>query len=162
MKDSAYHRNYSRNYYHARKNEIINRLGGKCVKCGSCDSLEIHHIDYKSKSYSITKKILSIPFKKLDEELSKCELLCKECHKKETLKQFHERSNGRGYVCKDGSIHPSCKACVCVTTGEELESVKQAARKCNCSASGISRVCNNLDKHVKGMKFVFKESWRSG
>ena len=31
-----------------RRQEIINRDGGKCVKCGASDNLEVHHITHRA------------------------------------------------------------------------------------------------------------------
>lgn len=35
---------YINGYYHRERAKIIKKLGGKCLKCGRTDNLEIHHI----------------------------------------------------------------------------------------------------------------------
>lgn len=155
MMGRAYHRDYSRNYYYKRKERIIERLGGKCVRCGSCEKLEIHHRDAYNKCFAVTKKILSIPLDKLEEELSKCELLCKKCHQEESIRQFRERTQGRGFICKNGKPHPNSKKCICVTTGETFDSVNLAARKYGLHQSAVSNVCNGLAKQTHGYQFRF-------
>lgn len=40
---------YINAYYHKKRAKIIEKLGGKCLKCGCADNLEIHHIKNKHK-----------------------------------------------------------------------------------------------------------------
>jgi len=69
--------------YEAKKRYWIEQKGGKCSACGGVFELpcyDFHHIDPD------TKKVDSIPFrtasdKRLAEELSKCILLCSNCHR---------------------------------------------------------------------------------
>jgi hypothetical protein len=49
------------------------------------------------------------------------------------------------------------KKVICVTTGQEFESINEAARNFNVSSGRISEVVNGKREHVKNMKFVFKE-----
>jgi len=58
-------------------------LGDKCVKCGSTDNLEFDHIDPTTKHYCISE-ILAFRMEKLLAELSKCQLLCTDCHREKT------------------------------------------------------------------------------
>ena len=76
--------NYMLRRYHSRRNKAIEILGGTCVVCGSVDSLEIDHIDPELKSFSISK-LWSVSEKRYLDELSKCQLLCKEHHKIKTI-----------------------------------------------------------------------------
>lgn len=48
-------RKYMLARYHKRRAEAIRKLGGKCVKCGSEENLEIDHIDPTTKSFEISK-----------------------------------------------------------------------------------------------------------
>ena len=69
--------------YYARKKYFIESLGGKCIICGSVDKLEFDHIDPSNKEHTITS-LLSYSEDKIKEELTKCQLLCHNCHKAKT------------------------------------------------------------------------------
>ena len=63
----------------ARRQLLIDHLGGKCVGCGDTNDLQFDHIVRADKSFTIGQCMN----KKLDvliEEANKCQLLCKKCH----------------------------------------------------------------------------------
>lgn len=72
------------NYKKRKKIELVNYKGGKCEKCGynKCfEALEFHHKDPKQKDFNISSN--SYSFKKMKEEVDKCNLLCSNCHREE-------------------------------------------------------------------------------
>lgn len=82
---NEYMNEYMIKRHHTRKENCIRQLGGKCSKCGSDKNLEFDHIDPKSKSFTIGKAIVSVSEEKLQQELKKCQLLCKKCHEEKSL-----------------------------------------------------------------------------
>ena len=52
---------------------IVQRLGGKCARCGSIENLQVDHIDPRSKKFEV-KSRLSYKRIKLIEEVDKCQL----------------------------------------------------------------------------------------
>lgn len=68
-----------------KKKIFVEYKGGKCIKCGynKClAALDFHHRDPKTKRYAVSK-LYSISLKRLseiEEELDKCDLLCRNCH----------------------------------------------------------------------------------
>lgn len=58
---------------------LIEKLGGKCVKCGCTERLEFDHIDPSTKSFNISAGYHKSK-EVLQEELAKCQLLCNKCH----------------------------------------------------------------------------------
>lgn len=65
------------------KEECISFLGGKCISCGFnkyVGALEFHHLDPKSKDFEISKRYREFN-DAIKKELSKCVLLCSNCHK---------------------------------------------------------------------------------
>lgn len=79
---------YMRNRYHARKAKAIERLGGRCVSCGSTEALEFDHIDPALKSFDVLER-WSIAAVRFLAEVDKCQLLCETCHKTK-----HEAQHG--------------------------------------------------------------------
>ena len=68
------------------KKECIDYLGGSCVKCGynKCQAaLEFHHEDPSQKDFSISHQNSTSMNESIRNELSKCALLCSNCHKEE-------------------------------------------------------------------------------
>lgn len=72
---------------------IASVTGLKCSVCGydKCRSaLELHHVDRNSKEFQVSSLVYSrAPIETLKEELSKCVMLCANCHREE-----HERLRG--------------------------------------------------------------------
>lgn len=85
----------------ALKNEIIKRMGGKCIKCGynKCPaSLDCHHVDPSLKDFNVSQYISGANVK-VDEvfsEIEKCVLLCSNCHN-----EFHYLNNKDNLTLED-------------------------------------------------------------
>jgi hypothetical protein len=78
-----YMREYMRNRYHQKRQQMIDELGGKCVNCGDVNNLHIDHIDASKKTMRAAD-IHSVNDKKLNEEKKNFQLLCEKCHKEKT------------------------------------------------------------------------------
>lgn len=66
-----------------RKLQAIDLKGGKCCRCDQNHpaALCFHHIDPITKSFTIDGRIFgNTKWEKIEKELSKCELLCFNCH----------------------------------------------------------------------------------
>lgn len=89
--DNKYMNAYVKAKYHRRRREAIAKLGGKCFECGSIDDLEFDHIDPKQKSFPIGEALSGWSQRRINKELKKCQLLCKNCHdrKHHTAKYSH-------------------------------------------------------------------------
>ena len=73
-----------------QKIEFYNWLKTKqCESCGICDFrvLEFHHKD-EAKEFEISQKVGLVKLSKLLDEIAKCNMLCANCHRIETSKQF--------------------------------------------------------------------------
>ena len=77
-------KDYLKKRYYEALSESIEKLGGKCVKCGVTERLQFDHIHPKNKSFEITKRLLMGDKEKFQEELDKCQLLCYDCHLEKT------------------------------------------------------------------------------
>lgn len=70
-----------------RAKEIgIEKLGGKCIKCGISKPylLDFHHRDPSIKEGELSDFSKGYDLEKFFQELSKCDLLCANCHR-----EFH-------------------------------------------------------------------------
>lgn len=73
-----------RETFRQAKIDMVNFLGGKCIRCGfsHAEAIDFHHIDASKKSFTIGDHRVRYPLKsqKYIKELQKCVPLCKNCH----------------------------------------------------------------------------------
>lgn len=91
--ERAYRRDYDLSRYHRRMTELREALGGRCVECGNENDLQIDHIDPKTKSFNISIN-WGKPKTTLMEELKKCQLLCRSCHKRKSDEEQRKHEHG--------------------------------------------------------------------
>ena len=102
-KDKKKQNAFQNTWLQKRRLEWIDSQGGKCVKCGSVERLEVDHIERAGKT---THRIWSFSEKRRKEELKKCQVLCYYCHKQKTISEFkkplvHGTNNGYNkHKCK--------------------------------------------------------------
>lgn len=96
--------------------------------------------------------------KKRDPELIK--KLVAAAHTPEALKKSADKKRGKKHSeehklkIKESSEK---KSIFCITTGEEFESINEAARVKGISCGRISEVVNGVRKSAKGLQFKFKD-----
>lgn len=100
--------------------EIISH--SSCADCGEDDPLvlEFDHLDRGSKSFNIGWATSAcVPLSRLSEEMSKCDIVCANCHRRRTASQ--NGSYRARLVLKDGIEPPAHTASMCRSTTELLE-----------------------------------------
>lgn len=110
MNSNEYMRKYMLVRYHERMQAAHTLLGGKCVQCGRTTDLEIDHIDPQQKSFTVSK-MWSISKERFLQELSKCQLLCKECHNFKTLDQVGKKSAKGTHGTRSSYRYCKCNIC---------------------------------------------------
>jgi len=93
------HKEYSRKHYEANQKEVkaktadtkrrfkekwvIYKASLSCTKCGFSHpaALDFHHVDPKEKESNIHRLLSNGLYKRLEEELKKCIVLCANCHR---------------------------------------------------------------------------------
>lgn len=85
-KYNTYMRAYMLKRYHERRAQALILLGGVCAICGDPHNVEIDHVDYKKKSFPLSK-LWSVRESRFLEELRKCQLLCKKHHQKKSIEE---------------------------------------------------------------------------
>jgi len=158
MKDRDYHRAYSQQYYHTRRNNIIQDLGGRCVRCGSSENLEIDHCDPTKKHFNIGD-LLNHSKEEVERELTKCQLLCHNCHRKKSNEELQIRNSGSGNpnFGNTGSNSIFSKPTKCIETGKIFPSATAAAMEMNLNKSSVERVCKGDRNSYHGLHFVYVE-----
>ena len=80
-------RNHHTTKHIYNKSKLVELFGGKCIRCGysKCISaLDFHHLHGNTKDFGLSKyKICYKNIAKLADEISKCILLCSNCHREE-------------------------------------------------------------------------------
>ena len=139
---NEYMRAYMANRYIKRRKQIIEKLGGVCVECGTTENLEIDHIERSMKSFGIGKAIAGWSWKRLNQELDKCQLLCKTHHQDKTVSESSVEHGG-GLSGK--------KSCYCSLCGplkvKYQNKQRQRKKSCKCGKlidvrSTTCRSCN--------------------
>lgn len=67
-----------------KKERAIKHLGNKCVDCNGifpASVYDFHHLDPSIKEYNIGNIVRRKSFQTVEEELTKCVLLCANCHR---------------------------------------------------------------------------------
>jgi 5-methylcytosine-specific restriction endonuclease McrA len=82
-----YMRDYMRERYHKKRQDLIKRLGGKCSRCGSKLNLQIDHKDSNKKKFRAAD-VHSVADSLVEQEIGNLQLLCRNCHKKKTDKSW--------------------------------------------------------------------------
>ena len=99
-------REYQRRWLKARRNEWIDSQGGHCNQCGSTEALEIDHINRADKACNIST-IWSRAAHVREAELSKCQVLCSDCHLVKTSREWDS-------LAKHGTMGMYKRGCRCV------------------------------------------------
>lgn len=79
----------------------------RCLKCGATDNLEIHHRDPAEKE---SHRIWSWSTTRLEAELAKCDVLCRDCHiLYHKIEILSKRQHGSSNTYKNGCRCPACR-----------------------------------------------------
>jgi hypothetical protein len=120
---------YHRDQYHKRRQAIYDLLGGKCVRCGTTDSLQVDHIDRAQKTMEISDN-MSLKRADVLAELAKCQLLCQTCHAAKTGNEMTGFTHGTQYGWKNMKC-----ACTLCSVRKERDQTAAAAKKRGARAS---------------------------
>lgn len=105
--------------YAAQKQEFINYLGDRCVKCGTLYDLTIDHIDPQKKEFTVSRLWARKDLPKVFKELDKCQLLCEDCHVEKTaLEQAYEHGWRHGTFY--GWMKKKCNCYECQEAKQEF------------------------------------------
>lgn len=89
---------------------------GPCRQCGSFQDLQVDHINRLEK---VSHRIWSWSKARREEELRKCQALCKECHKKKSISEISK-------PIQHGTVYGYRRKCRCE---ECMKAAREASRK---------------------------------
>ena len=77
----------SQKAYRKRATSTVERVAavkraGKCRGCGARGPLDFHHRDPATKEFKVSRGRYQYSWERVRAEIAKCDLLCKECHRK--------------------------------------------------------------------------------
>jgi hypothetical protein len=115
-RDPDKQREYQRQWKARRRAEFF--ADKECVRCGFAENLELDHIDPRTK---IGHGIWSWSQKRREEELAKCQVLCRTCHE---AKSIDDMPVTRGFAAyKHGTLsmyrNHGCRCDLCKTVHRE-------------------------------------------
>lgn len=118
-KDPEKQKEAQRRYNKNRRLRYIRDYGGKCVQCGSKKKLEFDHIDRATKTAPSSHAIWSRRETHIEEELKKCQLLCKACHINKTHAERGDRVLVHGTLYR--GYHRGCRCSECRRANADYE-----------------------------------------
>lgn len=109
-KDKKKQREYQNRWMQKRRRDWL-QANGPCVQCGSWTNL---HVDHRNPEEKVEHKIWSWSKQRRDEELAKCQVLCKVCHERKTSQENRELNtkpvnHGTYYAYKERDCR--CELC---------------------------------------------------
>lgn len=117
-RSKEYNAIYILNQYYLRREEAFRILGKICAVCGATQDLEFDHIDPTTKDFSIGR-LWSVSKDRYNKELLKCQVLCKNCHIKKTIKDAGRVSAKETHGTL--SSYRYCKCAVCKAAYNEYQ-----------------------------------------
>jgi 5-methylcytosine-specific restriction endonuclease McrA len=121
-KDRAKQRKYQKDWAKSRRRAWL-EAHGPCVRCGSKKELTVDHVDPTKKC---DHKVWSWSEERRNEELAKCQVLCKDCHK---LKTSGEQRKPLVHGTLSGYKHRGCRCPDCTKVATDSKNRWRAERK---------------------------------
>lgn len=106
---NEYMKEYMIKRWHKRRASAIEQLGGICTGCGTNENLEFDHKDSSTKKFPLSK-FSSCSEAKWQEELTKCHLLCKDCHLEKSIASGDLGDRERTMTCDCGRIFETIRS----------------------------------------------------
>lgn len=82
-------REFNKKEYQKNKERLYEYLTEHpCVKCGESDPVVLEFDHLRDKKYTISNMVHSYSWSSILKEIEKCQVLCANCHKRKTAKDF--------------------------------------------------------------------------
>ena len=140
-KDKIKKRKFDCVYRQKRKLDWLKK-NGPCQKCGTWENLEIDHKDPTTKEFN-PSKIWTRRKEVREKELSKCQALCRECHRVKTLSQTYIAPCGTKTKYDNGC---RCFSCTKAAVDDVNEWRWRTGRRIKGRKGGRPKLENNLSR----------------
>lgn len=127
-KDAAARSAYQAGYASALRRAWL-ETHGPCAACGSADDLEVDHVERREK---VSHRIWSWSRERREDELAKCQVLCRRCHLEKTREE-NARPMEHGTI--SGYRYRGCRCAEC----REAQRVACAADRQGRNTTGETR-----------------------
>lgn len=132
------------------KSKAVEYLGGQCVHCGykkSNRALEFHHTNPKEKDFTIGSGYIK-SWEKMQLELDKCILLCRNCHAEEH-ERLYDNLIGNSLLYTKTNIRENI---FCIDCGDKLAYfTKRSALRCRPCLKVFNRKITHTQEEVRSM-----------
>lgn len=122
--------------YRAWREKTIEYLGGACTVCSTQVALEFDHIDESTKAFSISSNWGMADREALQQEIDKCQLLCKKHHRQKTVSFLSELQRGITHGSTYAWMKAHCTCDVCEAAKRERYDARNAKRRSSESPRG--------------------------
>jgi len=138
---------YCHERWKVRKLKAVELMGGKCCKCGynrNLSALDFHHLDPCDKEYN-WHQVCKKSWKTILKELSKCILVCKNCHS-----ELHNPKQSFGIIKEittegnsslEGTYRTLIPTGICEAAGCNNDVFGTKYCSSNCSSFSQRKVC---------------------
>ena len=125
-----------------RRAQLIEMLGGICVRCGTTEDLEFDHIDSSTKRFVVCSN-LARPWDDLVDEALRCQLLCKPCHQAKGAEDRPEPPHG---IYRYSDL--GCRCAICRAANAAKSARRRARRRANGDFAVTSRSSKAPDSRI--------------
>ena len=119
---------YNRTLYRERRDRYIELLGGACTQCGTTEQLEFDHVEPTKKAYDVAAYFRGSE-RRLESEMQKCQLLCKQCHKEKSLTEAGKTSAKGTHGTLSSFRYCRCEVCRAAKSQYNKEHDKRPRRR---------------------------------
>ena len=140
----------------AKKTICVTKLGGKCCKCGEKDivTLTFHHGNIEKEN--TISQLLTFRLSRIESELEKCVVLCRNCHMKEHWVDNNANSKKIKKVMMEYMGCKGCSECgvddemLCIFDFHHINENQKDFKICgSCTSRKLDEdICKELDKCI--------------
>lgn len=154
MNSANYHTRYYREVRRPRALAYAGDGNPECAWCGASEDLQFDHVDPSQKAFDISRN-LTVSNSAVQNELAKCQLLCRRCHEQKTAAERTGMTHGGWYAW----MTRKCACSECESARENFNRGRREARRVCATSPGPTAkryenppACGEFRKYRKGCR----------